>query len=309
MTDNNEIGQSPSLSDLKEIDLNQIIQENQTRAEIDHVESELRMTLEEIARLQKALADAKMKISALQKTGMPNHQNPSFNQELYVSMVNELEQPISTIHEYCDLLLGESVGLLGSLQRKFIERIAYTSENLLSLLNHLSNVATSDHENGHTNLESLAVPELLDPVLNSISEQLRSKQITLGLEIDDDLPVICSDREELEQIIWLLLMNAIQATPDAGSIQISIMKERNNSRRNILLRVHNSGVGIVRDEIDQLFNYRLQESDRKIPGLGVTHKDLVLLKMLVEEQNGQIDVNSDMLQGTTLVVHLPVPET
>lgn len=308
MTEKTEAEHVVPQTTVKNFDLNQLVQENQVNADMHYLESELRMTLEEIARLQKALADANMKISALESNKSGAQSRVRFNQEYYGSLAKELEQPISRINEYCNLLLGESVGILGTLQRKFVERIAKSANTIQMLVDDLSETTKPDHANVQTTVQYFSPSELLDPVLNAISDQLRSKQITLGLDINDDLPDLGGDREELQQIVQLLLTNAVLATPEEGSIQISIQKEMDSGNKFLHIRVQNSGVGIKREEIEQLFTYRLQENDQSIPGLGLKQKDLILLRMLVEEQNGKIDILSDILQGTAFILRIPLIE-
>lgn len=292
-----------------DIDLDRIVRQNQSNDEIRHLESELRMTLEEIARLQKALTDANMKISALQLPTQTPRYGSSLNREFYLSWGKELEQPLDTVQSYCKLLLSESVGILGSLQRKYIDRISLSVDSMQKMIMEMTDNPQVDRASRQSQMQFFTASELLDPVLNSISESMRAKQVTLGLDIADDLPKLGGDREILEQIIQMLLSNAVLAVEDEGSIQITFQKEMSNGKENILIKVQNSGVGVPQMEIDQLFTYRLQEPEKNIPGMGLQQKDIVLLKMLVEEQYGKIDLISDILQGTVFIVRLPLIET
>ena len=86
----------------------------------DQMEQELRQTLEEMAHMQNALADANIKILELEKR--PEAPITTEQVEVIASISQELRQPMSSIVGYTDLLMGESVGILGALQRKFVER-------------------------------------------------------------------------------------------------------------------------------------------------------------------------------------------
>jgi signal transduction histidine kinase len=104
------------------------------------VESELRLTLEEMAHLQNQLAEANMKIVEAEKGSSATR---SLEQaEVVASISQELRQPMSSIVGYTDLLLGESVGILGTLQRKFVERIKSSTERIGSLIDDLIQVTT-----------------------------------------------------------------------------------------------------------------------------------------------------------------------
>ncbi|MGE5775460.1 MAG: histidine kinase dimerization/phospho-acceptor domain-containing protein, partial [Chloroflexota bacterium] len=104
------------------------------------VESELRLTLEEMAHLQNQLAEANMKIIEAEKASSATRSNEQA--EVVASISQELRQPMSSIVGYTDLLLGESVGILGTLQRKFVERIKSSTERIGSLIDDLIQVTT-----------------------------------------------------------------------------------------------------------------------------------------------------------------------
>lgn len=309
MAQEEETRQSNLTNSISELDLDRIVRENRSNDEIRHLESELRMTLEEIARLQKSLADANMKISALQNRSASSIQDSIQNQKFFLSWEKDFRQNLETIQAYCRLLLNESVGLLGSLQQKYIERISNSIDSLQKMISEMTQTPNIDHSSGQQQVEFFTASDLLDPVLNSVSEKLRAKQVTLSMDIDDELPDLSGDREILEQILQMLLSNAVLASEDEGSVQIIIQKEMVSGKENILLKVQNAGTNVPQEEMEQLFTYHLQDTDNPIPGMGLLPKDFMLLKMLVEEQYGKIDLVSDTLQGTIFTVRLPLIET
>jgi signal transduction histidine kinase len=95
------------------------------------------MSLEEIARLNNALVDADQKLLYLgseeAKPGSANIQT-----EVVTTIIQDLRQPLSSIVVYTDLLLGESVGILGATQRKFVERIKASVERMEGLSDDLT---------------------------------------------------------------------------------------------------------------------------------------------------------------------------
>ena len=109
-------------------------------SEVNQLEKELRITLEDTARLQNQLAEANMKILELEKGEKSERSNEQA--EVVASISQELRQPMSSIVGYTDLLLGESVGILGALQRKFVERVKASTERIGSLIDDLIQVTT-----------------------------------------------------------------------------------------------------------------------------------------------------------------------
>jgi len=97
----------------------------------EQVERELRQTLEELAYMQNALAEANARILELESR--PVSPITTEQADVIAAIAQELRQPMSSIVGYTELLLGESVGLLGSMQRKFVERIKASSERMADL--------------------------------------------------------------------------------------------------------------------------------------------------------------------------------
>ena len=100
------------------------------RGSESQVEKELKASLQDVARLQNQLADTNIKIMELEQSGKAAHNKPNEQAEVIASISQELRQPMSSIVGYTDLLLGESIGILGALQRKFVEQIKASTEQL-----------------------------------------------------------------------------------------------------------------------------------------------------------------------------------
>src|SRR5512137_2291841 len=95
-----------------------------------------------MARLQNQLAVSNMKILELEKK--PTGRLTSDQAEVIASISQDLRQPMSSIIGYTDLLLGESVGILGALQRKFVERVKASTERMGSLVDDLIQITNLD---------------------------------------------------------------------------------------------------------------------------------------------------------------------
>ena len=130
----------------------------------EFIEAELRAALSQIARLQSDLAEANMKLVKLEKGQTSAYSTEQA--EVIASIAQELRQPMSSVVGYTDLLLGESVGILGSLQRKFVERIKASTERIGTLVDDM--IQVTNLETGLTELK----PEPAD--LNAIIDNAMS---------------------------------------------------------------------------------------------------------------------------------------
>jgi len=278
--------------------------EQKNVSELTHLEAELRTTLEQNARLQNALADANMRILAMQNMKQPS--SGITGAEVYRSLISELDQPLTTINGFCDILLLESVGILGSLQRKFIERIQHASQNMHIMIDDLSRYAGREITHGQVSTDLVNLIEISNSALNTLSTLFLEKQITLALDMDDTIPSIVADRQDIEQVIHLILLNAVQAAPDEGFVQLSIKSDPDVRNKSIIMNVFNSGTGIKEIDITRIFTSVVPDTENQVSGLGICQKEFSILKMLIEELDSSLNVISDPNEGTSFILKIPL---
>ncbi|MEJ5223273.1 MAG: ATP-binding protein [Anaerolineales bacterium] len=269
------------------------------------LEEELRQTLKEMARLQNQLAEANMRILELESSSALKR--PSANQtEVIASMAQELRQPMASIVGYTDLLLSESVGILGALQRKFIERIKASTERIDNLINDLIQLTAVDSGNVNLTLEAVDLNLIIDNAMAYTSSQLREKNITLRIDMPQQLGPVHADREAMQQILIHLLQNAGAATPIEGTITLRVRKQQENGQDFILMQVSDTGGGIPEHDLPRVFSRLYRADNALIQGVGDTGVGLSLAKTLTEAQGGRIWVDSEPNVGATFHVLLPV---
>ncbi|MCB0837970.1 MAG: response regulator, partial [Bacteroidetes bacterium] len=117
------------------------------------------------------------------------------------------------------------------------------------------------------------------------------------------------DQQKWNKIIYNLVSNAVKFTPKGGCIQVAVgQKQSNQSEKGVMLRVSDTGVGIEKDQLSRIFGRFYQTNDSATRLQGGTGIGLALVKELVELQGGNIGVESQVNQGTTFEIYLPVPE-
>ena len=267
-------------------------------------EAELRAALGQVARLQSDLAEANMKLMQLEKGQTSSHTTEQA--EVIASIAQELRQPMSSVVGYTDLLLGESVGILGSLQRKFVERIKASTERIGTLVDDM--IQVTNLETGLTELkpEPADLNAIIDNAMSYTSSQIREKDITLHLDLPKQIDSIYADREALQQILIHLLQNAGAVSPVEGTITLKVQTQTEDEQEYVLLQVTDTGGGIASDDIPRVFTRLYRADNVLIQGLGDTGVGLSIAKSLTEAQNGRIWVESEAGVGSTFSVLLPV---
>ncbi len=281
--------------------------DRETSTETEHLEEELRLTLEELARLKFKLSEADKKLLTLRQESDEAASLSDHQIEVFTSIAQELRQPMSSIIGYTDLLLGESVGILGALQRKFLERIKASTERIEILLDDLFHVVSFDSGKLELKPETVDLGSIVDEAVLTISPQLRDRQIALRVDLPDTLPELRADRDALEQIFTHLLKNAGEASPPESEIAFRAeMHTAEDSHEYLLIQVSDQGSGIPTEDLPRVFSRLYRADNPLIEGVGDTGVGLSIAKALVEAHNGRIWVDSEIGRGSTFSVLLPM---
>ncbi len=279
----------------------------------EFIEAELRASLEQVARLQNDMAEANMKLMQFENGAgvadsieqIEGSADSTEQVEVIASISQDLRQPLSSVVGYTDLLLGESVGILGSLQRKFVERIKASSERIGSLVDDM--IQVTNLETGLTVLRpaSADLNAVIDNAMSYTKSQIREKNITLHLDLPKKVQSIYADPEALQQILIHLLQNAGAVSPNEGAISLKVRTQIEENRQYVHLKVTDTGGGIPSEDISRVFTRLYRANNVLIEGVGDTGVGLSIAKTLTEAQNGRIWVESEPGVGSTFSVLLP----
>ncbi|MCU0486123.1 MAG: ATP-binding protein [Anaerolineales bacterium] len=283
--------------------------------EVKHLEAELAASLQEMAVLKNLLAvkDREMlEMKAHQPTRQPVQAGPevepaSEQAEVIASLAQELRQPMSSIMGYTDLLLGESVGLIGATQRKFLERVKASIERMGGLVDDLIQTITMSDSTLELSPTLVDLNTILDDAVANSIARLREKNILLRMDLPERLPLVCADRDALQQILIHLLQNAGAATPVEGEILLRArIEQKEDEPAFVLVQVSDSGGGIPAADMPRVFSRLYRADNALIQGVGDTGVGLSIVKALVEAHGGRVWVDSVMDVGSTFSVLLPL---
>ena len=267
-------------------------------------EADLKATLQEMAVLQNQLAAANIKLLELEKGQIVTKNTEQA--EVIASISQELRQPLSSIVGYTDLLLGESVGILGALQRKFVDRIKVSTERIRSLTDDMIQITTLATDLNELKPEIVELNTIIDNAMSYTSAQIREKNISLHLEVPKAITSIHADREALQQILIHLLQNAGAATPFEGTIRLKVQTRSEDGMDYILIQVSDQGGGIASEDLPRVFTRLYRADNVLIQGVGDTGVGLSIAKTLTEAQHGRIWVESEKGSGSIFSVLLPL---
>jgi len=267
-------------------------------------ENELKTTLQEVTILQTQLAQANMKLLELEKGQIVTKNTEQA--EVIASISQELRQPLSSIVGYTDLLLGESVGILGALQKKFVDRIKSSTERIRNLTDDMIQITTLATDLNQLNPEVVDINSVIDNAMSYTSSQIREKNISIHLEVPKSITTIRVNREALQQILIHLLQNAGAATPFEGTVKLKVETGSENGMEYVQIQVTDQGGGIDPEDLPRVFTRLYRADNVLIQGVGDTGVGLSIAKTLTEAQQGRIWVESEFKVGAAFSVLLPI---
>lgn len=228
--------------------------------------------------------------------------------EMLASLANELRTPMTSIVGYTDLLLGESVGILGEMQRKFLQRVKANIERLSSLINDLIEITALDTGRIELVPEPIDLINVIEEAIMGLSARFRERDLTVRLDMALELPPIRADRDALYQIMLHLLSNACQCSRSGTEIVVTghLEEAERGLPPYLHVSVRDTGGGIAPEDRPRVFQRFYRADKPLIPGLGETGVGMAIAKALVEAHGGRIWVESEMGVGSTFHFILPV---
>jgi signal transduction histidine kinase len=147
------------------------------------------------------------------------------------------------------------------------------------------------------NLQPLQVRDLFHDLSILLREPAERGKIVLEEEVDSALPSIPGDRQRLQEALWNLIQNSLQAMAGGGTLRLSA---RLQNPREIRIEISDTGEGIPEENLGRVFDYYFTTKEKGI-GLG-----LPLAHKIIQDHGGTIAVRSRPGKGTIFEIILPV---
>ena len=216
--------------------------------------------------------------------------------EFVINVSHELRTPLTAIKGYAETLRKEVDTAPG---KKYLEIVERNTGRLINIVNDLL-LLSSLEEKAVLELEDIDLGGFLENVIRIFEQRLKDKQLSLVIDVKENLPPIKADLFKLEQMLVNLLDNAVKYT-DRGEITVSM----DVHDKRVRIQVRDTGIGIPKDDIPRIFErfYVVDKSrSRKSGGTGL---GLSIVKHIVLLHHGTIDIESALGKGTSVTVTLP----
>ncbi|MEA3349650.1 MAG: PAS domain S-box protein, partial [Chloroflexota bacterium] len=205
------------------------------------------------------------------------------------SMGHELRNPLGVIHN-ANYYLGMKLAEADEDVKESIELIAEETQNASKII---------------ADLLDFGRAQAADPALVNVSEVVNAvigqnpppDEVTLSVDVPDNLPPIFVDELQIKHVLTNLITNAYQAMPEGGELSV---ESGQSTAGSVMIEISDTGTGIPPENLEKIFEPLFTTKSRGI-GLG-----LAICKKLIAANGGKIEVESTVGEGSTFHVYVPM---
>lgn len=219
------------------------------------------------------------------------------------NMSHEIRTPLSGILGFTNLLQKRP---LDATSTEFVSLIQRSGENLMAIINDILDLSKIEAGMMRITPGTFSVNGLINSLETLFVERAKEKGLTISSTIDPSISdTLTGDATRLTQILVNLIGNAIKFTQH-GKINIEVYKkEQTAGKITVGFKVSDTGIGIDKEKLSEVFERFNQGEDSTTRNYGGTGLGLSIVKNLILLQNGNIEVSSEQGKGTTFSFYIP----
>ena len=221
--------------------------------------------------------------------------------EFLANVSHELRTPLNAILGFSEILATNLYGVLNPKQAEYISDIRVSGIHLLSMINEILDISKIEAKAVKLVRSTFYISRALDEVVNILEPLAIKKSITLNKILDEDFEVY-ADYQKIQQILYNLVNNAIKFSPEQGQVDIEGKKEGDV----FSIKVHDNGIGIDKKYHGKIFAKFVQLDSAYTKKESSTGLGLTITKELVELHGGKISLMSEVNNGSTFIVSIPL---
>ena len=236
------------------------------------------------------------KTNELMKAKEINH----FQSELVSMFSHDFRNPLTTVLS-CTELLHNKNDLLSEERKVYLfQMLKNASKNMVQLLDEVLLVGQTESDTFQCNLTKLNLELFCLELCEQLQLNADKKQLKIVFEPQGKIPQAAWDESLLRHILGNVLANAVKYSPDGGRVLFQLISHSDK----ITFRIQDWGIGIPAKDHQNLFEpFHRASNVGRIPGTGL---GLAIAKSCVEAHQGQIQLDSTVGRGTTVIITLPL---
>jgi two-component system NtrC family sensor kinase len=154
-------------------------------------------------------------------------------------------------------------------------------------------------------MSPVEINKVIDAAMPLVENQINLEKITLSTNMDAELPPVQADFDKIQQVLINIMLNAIQAMPDGGTLTITTslaqgVRLRDSFKNAVRIDITDTGVGIPKENLKKLFTPFFTTKEKGV-GVGL---GLSVVHGIIGKHKGKINVDSTPGTGTTFTIFL-----
>ena len=243
----------------------------------------------EIAERKEQLEDANLQLFEMQRE-LTQLERLAGAGQLAAQFAHEVGTPLNLISGHVQLLRARTT------DERVIKRLDVVAGQIERITSIVRSMLDSTRR-PKPQLERLDINALLARILDATQPTLAARGVELSASMPEGLPLIEADPDQLQQVFINLINNSLDAMPSGGILTISTQQRDSE----IEIKLADSGEGIKRDDIDLIFDPLFTTKRGLGTGLGLT-----IVKQIIADHCGTVDVESESGRGATFRIRLPI---
>jgi signal transduction histidine kinase len=216
---------------------------------------------------------------------------------------HELKSPLNALEAYLHMLKDRELGEEVQDYDEVLERSLHRIQGMRTLIMDLLDFTRIREEHKKERIERVSLVERAQLAISAIKPLAIQRNISIGF--DGEECYVEADPSDLDIMFNNLLSNAVKYNRDGGAVEVRL----GSGDQGIEVRVKDSGIGMSKEEVSQLFKDFVRIKNSRTRGIDGSGLGLSIVSRIAELYGGHIHVESEPEQGSTFSVFLPVPES
>lgn len=221
--------------------------------------------------------------------------------EFLANISHELRTPLNSILGFSEILDAQIYGDLNEKQTEYVNDIRVSATHLLGMINEILDMSKIEAHAMKVVKSTFPISRAVTEVCNILLPLAQKKNIKLDVQMQYDFDIF-ADYQKIQQILYNLVSNAIKYSPEKDQVDIAVARGESNFR----IAVHDNGIGIDPKYHGKIFAKFVQLDSAYTKKESSTGLGLTITKELVELHNGKISLISEVNNGSTFIVEIPV---
>jgi cell cycle sensor histidine kinase DivJ len=221
--------------------------------------------------------------------------------EFLANMSHELRTPLNAVIGFSELMMHGTFGPLSERYLEYAKLINTSGGHLLSLVTDILDLAKIEAGRFQADFRDFDLKTCVEECIPLIASKARERELTVSADLPREAVMVIADPRACKQILINLLSNAVKFSEEKGVVTVALR----NFGDMVQFSVKDEGVGIPADVLERIGQPFEQATNNPHVAREGTGLGLSLVKALVGEHNGRMQVESYEDAGTTVTVTLP----